>query len=329
MYECHKGVKNLLRKVCRRSIDNLANQQRNTLNSLFKERKMTGFWNKLKTNQRKTGSSTVSADHFATYYKDIMKDEGSLTSEQAEIASSVQSYFEQHCNKNSQQVIDSKTISTLLRRLNHNCSPGPDGVSTEHLVYGESDNLCQHLAAIYSAVLSRGVVPTGFTLGIIIPILKKATANPNTPENYRPITLSSVHCKLVELVINPIDTACDSQFGFRKGRGASIPCAMLHDVLTYFNNHNTPVFLASLDAEKCFYKIWDDGSIISPMFFTLFIVTLLLDLKSTKGGISIDSFHLNSFAYVDDVTLFNSTVPGLQQLINKCVAYATDWRFTF
>jgi hypothetical protein len=65
------------------------------------------------------------------------------------------------------------------------------------------------------------------------------------------------------------------------------------------------------------------------MFFNVFIDDLLLDLKSTKGGISIDSFHLNSFAYADDVTLLNSTVPGLQQLINKCVAYATAWRFTF
>ena len=153
-------------------------------------------------------------------------------------------------------------------------------------------------------------------------------------------------------------------------RGAAIPCALLHDVLEHFRNQNTPVYVASLDAEKCFDKIWHDGllyklihilpslhwiviykmyktmhaivrwngcysgafavtrgikqgSVISPTFFNIFIDELLCDLKSTEGGVHLDNIHLNSFAYADDVTLLNATVPGLQQLIDKCVTYAS------
>ena len=43
----------------------------------------------------------------------------------------------------------------------------------------------------------------------------------------------------------------------------------------------------------------------------------------------IGSHLYNSFAYADDVSIFASTVPGLQQLINKCVEFSVKWRFKF
>ena len=44
------------------------------------------------------------------------------------------------------------------------------------------------------------VFPSSFYNGVIIPILKKPTLDPNRPENYRPITLSSVHSKVIESI---------------------------------------------------------------------------------------------------------------------------------
>ena len=36
-------------------------------------------------------------------------------------------------------------------------------------------------------------------------------------------------------------------------------CAFLHDVITTFNEGNSPIFTCSLDAEKCFDTIWHTG----------------------------------------------------------------------
>ena len=71
------------------------------------------------------------------------------------------------------------------------------------------------------------------------------------------------------------------------------------------------------------------GSLLSPVLFNIFLDDLLLELKNTDTGIRIDDLLLNTCAYADDVTIFSSTIPGLQQLINISAAYAKKWRFSF
>ena len=102
-------------------------------------------------------------------------------------------------------------------------------------------------------------MPSSFNTGIIVPVLKKATLNPNEPSNYRPITLSSVFSKIAEMIMVPEDRVHDNQFGFRPGRSTSICCAFLNDILSYFVAGKSPVFIATLDAEKCFDLIWHNG----------------------------------------------------------------------
>ena len=55
----------------------------------------------------------------------------------------------------------------------------------------------------YSQILSHGLVPESFTSGVIIPVLNKPTLNPSISGNYRPITLSTTHAKLIELLMLP------------------------------------------------------------------------------------------------------------------------------
>ena len=71
------------------------------------------------------------------------------------------------------------------------------------------------------------------------------------------------------------------------------------------------------------------GSILSPIFFTMFIDDLLKDLSSSEQGLRVARYLFNNFAYADDVTLLAASVPGLQVLIDKCFAYAVKWRFSF
>ena len=71
------------------------------------------------------------------------------------------------------------------------------------------------------------------------------------------------------------------------------------------------------------------GSLLSPTLFNLFINDLLIQLKSANTGIRIEDLLLNSCAYADDATIFSSTIPGLQQLMDISSSYANRWRFKF
>ena len=56
-------------------------------------------------------------------------------------------------------------------------SPALDGITAEHFIYGKSLLLCSLLASLYTVILAW--VPTLFTTGLIVTILKKSTLNPN------------------------------------------------------------------------------------------------------------------------------------------------------
>ena len=90
----------------------------------------------------------------------------------------------------------------------------------------------------YSQILSHELVPEFFTLGIIIPVLKK-------PGNYRLITLSTTHAKLIELLLLPKDDSCPSQFGFCDNRGTTFAAALFNGVTSYFRHRGSPVYTCS------------------------------------------------------------------------------------
>ncbi len=67
----------------------------------------------------------------------------------------------------------------LFAKLSRGCAPGCDGITAEHLLHGKSDLLCRHLSIAFSAILTYCVVPVVLRTGIIIPLLKKQTLDPN------------------------------------------------------------------------------------------------------------------------------------------------------
>ena len=72
------------------------------------------------------------------------------------------------------------------------------------------------------------------------------------------------------------------------------------------------------------------GSILSPQLFNICIDDLLQSLQRVEKGVSIGYSNYSSFTYVDDVnTVYSSTIPDLQFLIQMCADYAQKWRFNF
>ena len=52
--------------------------------------------------------------------------------------------------------------------------------------------------------------------------------------------------------------------------------------------------------------------------FNMFLSELLYELDDINNGLRVGDQLYNSFAYADDVSLFASTVSGLQELIDTC-----------
>ena len=259
LFDIYKDLKKKFRFKSRYYMNNSIARDLNVLNHLYNKKSMKCFWNRLKRNQRSQVSSSLSPDDFSTYFKGTMTDEENPSESHQHIVNSVKQKLQlvegEVCNIS----ITAQAIRKSISSLNTGVAGGADGMTAEHLQYGLSDELCSVLANLYTQILRNGLIPSVLQVGIIIPILKKSTADPEKPENYRPITLSSVYAKIAESILMPDDNANESQFGFREGRGTGFVTSLLNDITSYYKDQGSPVYLASLDAEKCFDSIWHDG----------------------------------------------------------------------
>ena len=100
---------------------------------------------------------------------------------------------------NNDFVFSCEKLKFYIRRLKSGCSAGMDGIVAEHLKHGLDTNLISHLSNILTVCFRFGIIPESFYCGILIPLLKKTTGDPMLAKNYRPIIMSNVLSKLIEM----------------------------------------------------------------------------------------------------------------------------------
>ena len=260
IFSIYKHLKKHFRRTCRHYVNNTQHKQLMEIHHHFYKRNMRSFWNLLKRQHKNEVQSALLSNDFAMYYRSVMSDEESkLDIHQSAIKNFVIEKMYSVNNRLSVVQIQPEEIKLLISSMKRGVCPGQDNICVEHFVYGSSVILCEVLADLYSAILSTTFIPDVIATGVIIPVLKKSTLDSNRPENYRPITLSSTYSRLLELLIAPDYSASDTQFGFRKGRSTTFVTSLINDMCTYFNANGSPVYLCTLDAEKCFDSIWHTG----------------------------------------------------------------------
>ena len=107
--------------------------------------------------------------------------------------------------------------------LNPNKSCGPDEINPLMLIH-LAEFLAAPLALLMNKTLDHGTLPADWKKAYVSPIFKKGARN--IAENYRPISLTSVVCKLMEKIVkdavlshlNENDLLSSKQFGFVSGR---------------------------------------------------------------------------------------------------------------
>ena len=93
------------------------------------------------------------------------------------------------------------------KAMKDNKSPGVDGIPPK-LLMETVDQISIPLARVFNLSLKEGVVPFEWKEANIIPLFKKGSRNKS--ENYRPVSLTSVICKLLERLIKDHEEMADA-----------------------------------------------------------------------------------------------------------------------
>ena len=222
----YQQIKNMTQRECRRAHkeylkDIIENSEENSkkLFSYIKS-KTNGNTNNIQELQDKNGKLHQNA-----------KDKAELLNAQfCSVFSNPPNHPVQQMSGNAQNyeempeiIINRNGVHKLLSNLKVNKATGPDGIPGNILKMCANE-LAEVLRILFQCSLNTGIVPEDWRLANIVPLYKKGKKT--QAENYRPVSLTSITCKLLEHIIHSsimdhMDThniLNNAQHGFRQGR---------------------------------------------------------------------------------------------------------------
>jgi hypothetical protein len=104
----------------------------------------------------------------------------------------------EHNNRLDFVVFNPFLVESKLKKLKTGSTPGPDEIPSLFFKM-LAPKLAYPLALLFTMLLHYGTVPDCWKLAIVTPIFKKGLAS--NPENYRPISLTCIICKVFESII--------------------------------------------------------------------------------------------------------------------------------
>ena len=93
-----------------------------------------------------------------------------------------------------QLVVTPEVVANKINNMKENKSPGVDGIAPK-ILKETVEQICTPLAHVFNMSLQEGIVPLEWKEANIIPLFKKGSRNKSV--NYRPVSLTSVICKVL------------------------------------------------------------------------------------------------------------------------------------
>ena len=207
----------------------------------------------------------------------LMKGDGHLTTTDEEAASTLAEYFQSVFTKENDGTLPRGTdireladisvdfsediVMKKMQALAEDKSPGPDGIHPL-LLKTCAQSLARPLAIIFQKSYDSGQVPTDWKTAHIIPIYKKAGARSDAA-NYRPVSLTSVACKLMESIIKDAlthyldvnDIISPHQHGFMSGRSCLTNLLETLECWTKALDEGSGIDVLYLDYRKAFDSV--------------------------------------------------------------------------
>ena len=151
-------------------------------------------------------------------------------------------------------------ITKGLLKLNVNKSCGPDRLYPR-ILKELANEIAKPLQIIFNKTLWEGKVPQDWKVANVTPIFKKGSRN--LRGNYRPVSLTSVVCRVLESIIREHVSAYlnknrlikDSQHGFSKGKSCQTNLLTFFERITNEVDKNNELDVVYLDFAKAFDKV--------------------------------------------------------------------------
>ena len=151
-------------------------------------------------------------------------------------------------------------VIKLLRNLKPFTASGPDGIPSK-LLKETAAEISPAITLLFQASIDQGKVPPQWKKAQIVPIFKKGSRS--SPANYRPISLTSVLCKLCEHILHCAvirhlsdhEILSDAQHGFRKRRSCDTQLIVTVEDLAKGLDSKSQTDVILLDYEKAFDKV--------------------------------------------------------------------------
>ena len=144
--------------------------------------------------------------------------------------------------------VTSPGIKKILGKLDPHKALGPDNIPGIFLKIC-AVNMADVFSFLFQASLDQGVVPPDWKTANVVPLFKKG--DKSQPENYRPISLTSITCKVLELIVfsmlmshfDKFNILDDTHNGFRKKKKLRLPVSTLVYLI------EVPALMQNLDSE--------------------------------------------------------------------------------
>jgi len=198
----------------------------------------------------------VFRDKYESLYSSVSYNEDDMNVFIDEVSSRVR-----HCktglciNHHSLNVND---VKEAVHKLKHGKSDVNTMLSSDNFIYACSD-LFIHLSFLLNMMFSHSVVSNEMLLSILVPIPKNRKKSLYDSNNYRSIAISSIIGKIMDNVIlskhaNVLQTS-DLQFGFKPQHSTTQCTYVVREVVDYYVNNRSPVFVTLLDASRAFDRV--------------------------------------------------------------------------
>ena len=206
----------------------------------------------------------------------LFADDGTLSDSASDSASILASFYQSVYNPDvpspnlvpqptslpSLTFIDFPTtkIGSLLSKCDPGGSPGPDGVHPRILKECASE-LSVPFSILFRTSFSSGILPSTWKQSIIHPIFKSGSRH--KAENYRPISLTSIPCKIMEKIVHfslhshfsSHNLFHPSQHGFTPGRSCLSNLTTFYSKVSIAREDNKLVDAVFFDFTKAFDKL--------------------------------------------------------------------------
>ena len=147
-----------------------------------------------------------------------------------------------------------------IRKLHPGMTPGPDGWHPITLK-NVADIVSTPLSVLFQMSLSESIVPSHWLQAYITAIHKKGAKN--LPENYRPVSMTSIICKLMESIVRDNivnhminnDLFSQTQHGFEPLRNCMTNLLICIENWTEYLENGHPVDVIYMDFAKALDRV--------------------------------------------------------------------------